>query len=163
MGAGTRIAAWGLDLVFIIILMVVLGQFEVDILPNLTSIDTSAGAIAVIIYVFWTTTIFYFVIELLAGASPGKLILGLKTSRSDGEPATLGRRIVRYVGKIFLFMFIPPFGLTESDFVIWPLLALSAVSFLGAFLIFGPKKQPLYDLIAGTAVFRKEKSAAGPT
>lgn len=45
-------------------------------------------------------------------------------------------------------------GLTEVEVVVYSFLAVGAISFLGTFLIFGPKKQTLYDRLTKTAVFR---------
>jgi len=119
------------------------------------SIDTNAAAWAVIIFHLWFTAVVYSILEGLAGASLGKLLLGLRVGRADGRKAGLGRKLLRWLLKGLTLLFIPCFGLIENEFVIYPFLALSLISILGLFLVFGKEKQTLYDRLSGTAVFRR--------
>jgi hypothetical protein len=59
------------------------------------------------------------------------------------------------LGKICFLLIIPPFGMTEVEVVVYSFLAVGTISFLGTLLIFGPKKQTLYDRLTKTAVFRR--------
>jgi uncharacterized RDD family membrane protein YckC len=157
-----RAAALMIDIAVILILFPVLARASGDLLARLgvplSSIDTNAGAVGVIIYDFWVLAVFYLMIEVLTSVTPGKLLLGLRVADEDGQGHSLGRRIARYLGKIGFLLLVPPFGLTESPYLVYPFLAVSAVSFLGCFLIFTPRKQTLYDRLSKTAVFRKAKS-----
>jgi uncharacterized RDD family membrane protein YckC len=153
-----RFPALVLDAVFILLLILPFGRPASRLLAaigvHLSSIDTNAGAVGTILFYFWTIAIFYLLIEVFAGATPGKLILKLKVAGEDGLPASWGRRLGRYTGKVCFLLIIPPFGMTEIEVVIYAFLALGIVSFLGAFLIFGPRKQTLYDRLTKTAVFK---------
>ncbi len=153
-----RFPAVVLDAVFILLLILPFGRPASRLLAligvPLSSIDTNAAAVGTILFYFWTIAIFYLLIEVFTGATPGKLILKLKVAGEEGLPASWGRRLGRYAGKVSLLLIIPPFGMTESDVVIYTFLALGIVSCLGAVLIFGPGKQTLYDRLTKTAVFK---------
>jgi hypothetical protein len=161
-GLAVRLIAWILDLVFIAVLGVLLGQYEVGLLPNMTSIDTNAGAIGVLLLVFWMTLILYQLVELASGRSPAKWILKLSARRRDGKRLVLGRRFARCVGSVLPFMFIPAMGVFESDLLVWPCLVLSAIFSLGALLALGPAKRTLADLVAGAALFEIEPRNVRP-
>jgi uncharacterized RDD family membrane protein YckC len=153
-----RAAAGAIDILLIIVLMLFLGQWEVDFLPNMPSIDTNAAAVAVFLYIFWLTSSVYFLFEALAGRTVGKVLLGLRIARFGGQRAGLGRRLGRALGKIGVFLFIPCFGLLESDLLIWPFLAVSLISILGSFLILLPNRQPLYEILTRTVVVPRKKA-----
>ena len=71
---------------------------------------------------------------VLEGATPGKMLMGLKITMASGEPLTPGTAIVRYVGYF-----------------------LSALTLgIGHLIIaFTPEKRGLQDYLAGTVVVRK--------
>jgi len=157
-GFGRRFAALIVDTVLILILSLPFGKpigglLEAIGVP-LGSIDTSAGAVGTMLYYFWGLAVIYLLIEVLVGATPGKMFLGLKVAGEDGGKASWGRRFGRYAGKASFLLIVPPLGMTENMAVIVVCFLLAAVSFLGSFLIFGPRKQTLYDRLTATAVFR---------
>ncbi len=86
-----------------------------------TALQIAVGPVYVI--GFWTA----------AGATPGKMALGLRIITDDGQPIGLGRSIVRYLGYI-----------------------VSAIILLIGFLMiaFTREKRGLHDFIAGTVVVR---------
>jgi uncharacterized RDD family membrane protein YckC len=156
-----RGAALIIDVAVILILIPPLARPSSDLLAwlgvHMSSIDTNAAAWGVLIFDFWVLAVFYLMIEVLTSATLGKLFLGLRVANEDGQGHSFGRRVVRYLGKIGFLLLVPCFGMTEDPYLVYPFLAISAVSFLGCFLIFTPKSQTLYDRLSKTAVFRKAK------
>lgn len=154
-----RFPALVLDAIIILVLAFPFGRPALRLLKMLgvplSSIDTNAAAWGTLLFDFWTIAIFVMLIEVLVGASPGKLIMRLKVAREDGGHASMGRRLGRYLGKACCLLIIPPFGMTEIEAVVFSFLAIGVVSLLGTFLIFGPKKETLYDRLAKTAVFAR--------
>lgn len=101
--------------------------------------------------------LFYMSLEIILGASVGKLILGLQITKENGVIADKGVLATRYVVKnvssiLGLLAYIPVLGFVFS--------ALSSITgfiiFIGFFFIFGESKMCLHDKLAKTAVFRKK-------
>ena len=101
---------------------------------------------------------FYGLIEAFTGASPGKMVLGIKIGLAEGTAAPVSTLLIRYavknsgtilqlLGSIGLAFLIPVAGLA------------SLVIFVGCFFVLGQNKQALHDLVAKTAVYPKEKLA----
>jgi len=119
------------------------------------AIGAVLGALVGAAVAFSGFTFLYSLIEALTGASPGKMLLGLKVGLEDGRRAPvsayLARWIVKYSGSIF--------GLLGALPVLHILAVLASaaglVVFLGCFLVLGDRRQALHDLAAKTAVFRK--------
>jgi uncharacterized RDD family membrane protein YckC len=82
------------------------------------------------------------------------MLLGLRVGAAAGRKAGLGRKLLRWFLKGLIFLVVPPFGLVESDIIVYPFLVLSAVTFLGLVLVLGKSRQTLYDRLSGTAIFR---------
>jgi uncharacterized RDD family membrane protein YckC len=118
------------------------------------SIDTTGDAWAAIIYHLWFTALLYSLIEAFVGASPGKMLLGLRAGAADGAKAGPGLKLLRWFLKGIILLIVPPFGLVENEILITAFLVLSVIMFLGVFLALGKSRQTLYDRLSGTAVFR---------
>ncbi len=73
------------------------------------------------------------------GATPGKMVLGLKVTRPNGEPLSLGRAFGRYFARM-----------------------LSSFTFGIGFLIaaFDSEKRAMHDMIADTRVIKADSAAA---
>jgi len=52
----------------------------------------------------------YLLIEAIAAATPGKLILGLTVCGADGLPVGIGKRLARYFLKASALLIVVPFG-----------------------------------------------------
>lgn len=163
-GLGPRAAAFLLDILAVVLIGFFFGFAITWLMDQFHilrfSIDTNAAAWAVIIFHLWFTAIVYSILEGLAGASLGKILLGLTVGRADGQKAGLGRKLLRWLLKGLTLLFVPCFGLIENVFVIYPFLALSLISILGLSLVLGKEKQTLYDRLAGTAVFRRRRPSS---
>lgn len=154
-----RFPALVLDAAIILLLVFPFGRPASRLLTalgvHMSSIDTNAGALGAFLFYSWAIAILYLLIEVATGATPGKLIMRLKVAGADGNPASWGRRLGRYLGKLCFLLIIPPLGMTEVELLVYPFLAVGLASFLGAFLIFGPEKQTFYDRLTRTAVFKR--------
>lgn len=153
-GLAARIGAWILDLAIIVFLGLALGRYEVDILPNMSSIDTNAAAMGVLLLIFWMTMIPYHLVELLTGRSPAKWILGLSVRRRDGGKARLGRRLVRCLGNIVPLLIVSGLGVLTGGKTVQALAILTAIAVMGVLPLLGPTRPSLADLLAGTVLQR---------
>jgi uncharacterized RDD family membrane protein YckC len=153
-----RFPALVLDVIIILALVLPFGRLAARFLEAvgvpMSSIDTDAAAWGTLLFYSWTIAVLYLLIEVLVGATPGKLVMRLKVAGENGDRASWGRRLGRYAGKVCCLLIIPPFGMTEVAILVYSFLALGAFSLLGTVLIFGPKKQTLYDRLTKTAVFK---------
>jgi uncharacterized RDD family membrane protein YckC len=96
----------------------------------------------------------YFLVEALAGASVGKLLLRLRVGTPAGRPAPMVTTLLRYVVKLsgpLVAVVAVLAGLPEL-FVASALLTLLVVG--GGAAALGPERRALHDLVAGTAVYR---------
>ena len=75
------------------------------------------------------------------GATPGKMVFGLKVVRPNGAPLTLGRAFGRYFGKL-----------------------LSSMTLTIGYIIaaFDSQKRALHDMIADTRVIKADGLAVDP-
>ena len=93
--------------------------------------------------------------EVFAGASPGKMLLGLTIGQEDGTRASVSagmrRWAVKYSWSSLGFLAVLP-GLEVLESL--PRIVLFVI-FIGCFLVLGDKRQALHDLAAKTAVFNK--------
>jgi uncharacterized RDD family membrane protein YckC len=98
---------------------------------------------------------FYGLVEGLSGASPGKLLLGLRVVTTEGHRAPLAQLLERFVIKggpnLLAFAAIltnlPGLSTAASGFAF--------LVILGGLLILGAKRQAIHDLAARTAVLRR--------
>jgi len=119
------------------------------------ALGAALGAVLGAVAAFGGFVFRYSLIEAFSGASPGKMILGLKVGACDGRrgsTALYARRwAIKYSGTLLGLLGAIP-GLHVLG-----LLAPAAglIIFVGCFLVLGDKRQALHDLGAATAVFRK--------
>jgi uncharacterized RDD family membrane protein YckC len=163
-GFGPRLGAWLIDLVAVCILVGIVAvlfggmlgvaagaQLEGNKAENEVA-GGIIGAFAGILLAAPVVGALYFAIEGFTGATPGKMLLGLRIGTDSMTPAPLSKLLLRYALKhphfvlgtlgVFTFSFLSTLGVY-----------LGPIAFLGSFLALGEKKQALHDLIAGTAVY----------
>lgn len=97
----------------------------------------------------------YMLIEGFAGATPGKMILGLKIARPDGSPGDQALFLTRYLVKnspslLSLLAVTLNFNFLGQISTFVGMLVL-----FGALMMLSPERQALHDRIAHTAVFRR--------
>ncbi len=92
----------------------------------------------------------YWLFRDITGASPGKMLLGLRVVRKDGGESVARDRILRnvtlIVGPVLILI---PFG----GFIVGPSITLGILAIELFFLI--TRKQRVGDILAGTAVVQK--------
>ena len=115
-----------------------------DVPPDeaLAAVGTMMGALGLSMLVSITMTACYegFFISRV-GATPGKMVFGLKVVRPNGAPVTLGRAIGRYFAK-------------------W----LSSITLLIGYIIaaFDSEKRAMHDMICDTRVIKADSAGADP-
>jgi uncharacterized RDD family membrane protein YckC len=101
-------------------------------------------------------TFIYFSMEIFLAATPGKMILGLVIANDDKTKASLLTLFIRFLLKhvdfvISVFVFLT--SLKALNFLgtfLW------LVIFVGCFFVLAEKRQSFHDMLANTAVYRKE-------
>ncbi len=107
--------------------------------------------LAVSIFSFY---LFYWMLEAIIAASPGKMLLGLQIADQSGTEAHSAQLWRRYLLKNAHHFAMILALLLQQDFFL-ELSNILFIIFFGAYIIMAGKKQTLYDYLAKTAVFRK--------
>ncbi|MEE8434950.1 MAG: RDD family protein, partial [bacterium] len=109
----------------------------------------------------------YFLIEGIVGASPGKMILGIKVGTADGKQGNIALYLKRWGIKNapnllgLLAAILGMVGVSDPGGIIGILSQIIAlVLLIGAFWIFGASKQCLWDKLAGTAIYKRSDLTA---
>lgn len=125
---------------------------------NVAASATVGGFIGVIAGVAIGVTVIgvvYNLIEGFTGASPGKMLLGIKIGNADGTTAELSTLLYRYAIKN-VGLLSGSLGFAVGISVLRSLSGLlGLIVFVGYFFAFGVAKQALHDVIAKTAVYEK--------
>ena len=180
-GFGPRLGAYLLDIVFIWVLSALVSRiapsfFSATASQQLAATMSTNPALAglynssmtammeSIIRVSLLTTVIeviYFIPEILFGASLGKMLLRLKITNVDGDSASIGILVARYLLKHIstICSVLALFSLTLLFNSLGSLLGL--VIFIGCFFAAGDKHQALHDLMCHTIVVKKEENGEG--
>lgn len=98
----------------------------------------------------------YMIIEAFLGATPGKMILGLKIGTQDGKAGDMWVYFPRFLYKNCSVL-IDLAGRITGISLLGTLGGFAGmVIFFGCFYALGEKKQALHDILAKTAVYRKQ-------
>jgi len=120
-----------------------------------TAAGAAVGAVLGAIAAFGGFVFLYSLIEAFTGASPGKMVLGLKVGTAGGRRGWAAlyvkRWAIKYSGTLLGLLGAVP-GLHVLGLLAPP---AGLAVFIGCFLVLGDKRQSLHDLGAATAVFRK--------
>ncbi len=166
-GFALRLGAFSIDVVFVLILSfaavpamgALLGPGFVPQDASLAaSLTMARGAVIGAVY---------FLIEGLTGASIGKMILKLKVGRPDGQPGSVGLFLLRWaiknVGNLVAIvgaaLALAALGPGLPIFLIGVGNVLGLIVILGCFLALRQSKQALHDVLARTAVYRRDDLA----
>ena len=110
----------------------------------------------------------YYLIEGIFGASPGKMILGIKVGTADGKQGNIALYLKRWAIKNFphllglLAAILGMVGITGLVGIVGIISQIAGLVLLnGAFWIFGASKQCLWDKLAGTAIYKRSDLTAG--
>jgi uncharacterized RDD family membrane protein YckC len=124
--------------------------------PQFTSQEAYDEMMRVSLFIAHFSTL-YMIIEAFLGATPGKMLMGIKIGTQDGKTGDIWLYFPRFAlknGSVLLELAgrITGIGLISS---IAGLLGMAV--FFGCFFVLGEKRQALHDTIARTAVFRKNE------
>jgi len=174
-GFGPRLGASILDLIInlgaVIVLSSILLSYGFDFLlqkgldalrsdeENLEMMQKAMGDnfdfLLIVIAISATFSIIYSLIEGFFGASPGKMILGMKVAHADASRGDINlymkRWIVKNAGSVLATVNII-FASSIFEFIAS---TIALVMTFGCFAVLGNNKQALHDIIANTAVFKK--------
>jgi uncharacterized RDD family membrane protein YckC len=119
------------------------------------ALGAAIGAVLGAVAAFGGFVFLYSLVEAFTGASPGKMILGLKVGTADGRRGGtalyLKRWAIKYSGTLLGLV-----GVLPGLHILGLLAPVAGVAiFVGCFLVLGDARQALHDLGAATAVFRK--------
>lgn len=103
----------------------------------------------------------YNLLEGFTGYTLGKLLLGLQVGNQDGTPAEISTTMLRFALKnissiIGLFGAVTLIKAINNAGSI-----LGLVIIVGCFIVLGDKKQSIHDMLAKTAVFKKNELSDG--
>ncbi len=166
-GFGPRLMAFILDIVIVIALAMVLLPFIGALVGGAASggdeVAAALGMIAGIMAAFIALPLIatvYFLIEAVTGATPGKMILGLKVGTPEGTAGDIKLYATRYAIKNISFILSAVGAMVGVAILGTAGTWVGLVIFLGTFMVLGSKKQALHDLLAKTAIYKKADLAA---
>jgi uncharacterized RDD family membrane protein YckC len=158
-----RLGAFFIDLVLVSIIFNLIGvtdritaRMNLPEAGNLSLVETMKAlfadtGLAVSIFAFY---LFYWMLEAIIAATPGKMLLGLQIAEENGTEAPSGLLWRRYLMKhSHHFAMLLALLLKQDIF-----LELSNILFMvlfGSYLVLAARRQTLYDVLAKTAVFKK--------
>ena len=173
-GFGPRLTAFIIDSFFISLLAsLLMNQIMGDVFNDfisgrLTEIILAAGTavteesseayakmMRVSLFIAHFSTL-YMMVEAFWGATPGKMILGLRVGDEKGRGGDIWIYFPRYLIKNSSVL-IDLLGRLAGIDAVRSLAGLTGmVIFFGCFLVLGVRRQAVHDILAKTAVFRKE-------
>lgn len=161
-GFGIRLGAIIIDIILISALSFFFGMFGLGaggLAGAITSGGEGSAALAGGIAGFVATTVMvtalYNIIEGLVGASPGKMVLGIKIKRQDGTPGDTALYMKRWAIKNISSLLNLLAMFTGIGFISSIAGAAGFAIFVGCFLALRENKLALHDELAKTAVYRK--------
>jgi uncharacterized RDD family membrane protein YckC len=162
-----HVAAFLFDVLALLALFVAGGLIVglIGELPRVRSIPPFAAGLCLIAVVLLPT-----LGDIVLAASPGKWIFGLAIRTPAGDPAPLGRLVLRWLVKYASLLLLAAqvcakfiadrFGLADTPLLTWAARACEDAAkywayavLAGALLALLPARRTLHDLLAGTAVY----------
>ncbi len=170
-GFGKRFLAWFIDIVIFsgILFTVIVSTGIYDLYVEFFSTMMESGGASVdpnlmadfeqVGYqiTMYSTVIglLYFSLEVIYGATIGKMLMGLRIAHADRTWGSIQKLMIRSAIKNISFVFNVLFLATSAAIISTFGTILGFVAFIGCFVVLSEKKQALHDLIAGTAVYYK--------
>lgn len=158
-----RLAAFFIDLVLISVIFNIIGVTEritsymgqpnvesLSLIEAMKAMLANTG-LAVSIFSFY---LFYWMLEAIIAASPGKLLLGLQIADQNGTESHSPQLWRRYLLKNSHYFFMILALLLRQDILLELSNLLFVILFGGYFVLIG-RRQTLYDHLAKTAVYKK--------
>ncbi len=169
-GFGKRFLAYLVDTVILSIIMGIImfssgylqavqrivGSNSSDFMAMATQFATLANDYYLTFLFNQFIALFYFALEIVLGASIGKLLLGIQIADMNGKYASKSSLMMRYAYKhsseiLAVFGAVPILGAVLG----FAGTIMGLVIFVGYFFIFSESKMSFHDKWSGTAVFHK--------
>jgi uncharacterized RDD family membrane protein YckC len=158
----TRAAAYAIDLVFVVPLQAALAVMAMG--KGLGAV-TNAGVHfwgAVLAANFFALPLLYFCFEIVLGATPGKLLMGIRIATDQATPAPYGKLLCRWAIKQSPFIVMLIASLTHSNILFNAGLALAGVIAAGTVTALRGDRRALHDVVTRTAVYRPAQYQLSP-
>ena len=158
-----RLGAFFIDLVLVSVIFNVMGltgqitaYMDQPDLDSMSLVDAMKAlfqntGLALSIFAFY---LFYWMLEAIIAASPGKMLLGLQIADQSGTEALSHQLWKRYFLKNTHHLAMILALILKQNFFL-ELSNILFVIFFGSYFILATRRQTLYDHLAKTAVFRK--------
>lgn len=172
-GFGKRLGAALLDSAILVTIILIVFYFSgffksyLDMVKNMQSIMGNQEEMAMIqkqfmndfifnFYFLYLLTLVYYSLEILVGASIGKMILGIQIGRADRRTADSMPLILRYLIKNLASFISIIFLATQIQALNTVSVLFSVAVLVGFFFVLGRKRQAFHDMFAKTAIFYKK-------
>ena len=130
---------------------------EISKTPNPAQLgDTLVSGMTGLWFALFLLMSLYISIEAFTGASPAKMLFGIKIGNSDGTPAARKTLMARFLIKQPTLVSTLLAFLTSLSFFDTLGTILGLIIFFGFFLTLGQSRQALHDKLSNTAVFRSD-------
>ena len=158
----TRVAAYAIDLVFVVplqasVAVMALGKgFGAGLHGGLNFWD---GVLAANLFAL---PLLYFCFEIVLGATPGKLLMGVRIASAEATIASYGRLLSRWAIKQSPFILLLGASFVGSQLLFDIGLGFAAVIAVGTLAALRGDKRAVHDLLTGTAVYRPAQYQLSP-
>jgi uncharacterized RDD family membrane protein YckC len=150
----TRVAAYAIDLVFVVPLQASLAVMALGkgfgAGPN-GGLNFWDGVLAANLFAL---PLLYFCFEIVLGATPGKLLMGIRIASDGATLASYGRLLSRWAIKQSPFILLLAASFLGSQILFNIGLGFAAAIAVGTLAALGGSKRAVHDLLTGTAVYR---------
>ncbi len=131
---------------------------QAEMIAGYTKMGILMGLIAAVVAFLYSFT------EVLAAATPGKMMLGIKIANADATAASTSTLATRWFVKTGLSTVLNVLGTVTAASILSTLATIIGfVIFVGCFFVLGANRQALHDIIAKTAVYRRENIQDSPS
>lgn len=157
-----RAAAYAIDLVFVVPLQAALAVMAMG--KGLGAATTSGTQFWGVMLAanFFALPLLYFCFEIILGATPGKLLMGIRIATDGGTAAPYGKLLARWAVKQSPFIVALLASLVSSQLIFNFALGLAGAVALGTLLALFGNKRSAHDLLTGTAVYRPAQYQLSP-
>jgi uncharacterized RDD family membrane protein YckC len=158
----TRAAAYAIDLVFVVPLQAALAVMAMGKgLGAATTAGTEFWGVMLAAN-FFALPLLYFCFEIVLGATPGKLLMGIRIATDSATPAPYGKLLARWAVKQSPFIVMLAASLLSSQLMFNAGLALAGAVALGTLTGLAGNKRAVHDMLTGTAVYRPAQYQLSP-
>jgi uncharacterized RDD family membrane protein YckC len=158
----TRAAAYAIDLVFVAPVQAAIAVMAVGKgLGAATAAGTQFWGVMLAAN-FFALPLLYFCFEIVLGATPGKLLMGIRIASDAGTAASYGKLLLRWTVKQSPFIVMLIARLINSELMFNFGIGLFAVVALGTVTALWGNKRAVHDMLSGTAVYRPAQYQLSP-